>query len=259
MRHLVALLVAGCSASAAHHITTETTDGGTLPTSDGQPTGGGGPIALVYRGPASCAGCAEAVAGVLQLAAFDVHFVGPNEQLKATAETLSVATLYAQPGSAMSVPDSFDAMAPDATAIDAFVHAGGRYLGFADGGWLAGHDPGFQLLPGDSISYIASQGASVRNADDTVIQVNWCGQSRYVYFQDGPEFVVDPGAQGVTVLATYDTGAIAALVAPFGAGKVGVVGPHPEADLSWYAQYKLVDPDGPDPDLALNLIDTLMQ
>jgi hypothetical protein len=38
-----------------------------------------------------------------------------------------------------------------------------------------------------------------------------------------------------------------------------VVGPHPEADASWYAAYNLTDPDGPDADLAHDLIDAVMQ
>ena len=42
-------------------------------------------------------------------------------------------------------------------------------------------------------------------------------------------------APGVTVLATYAAnGEIAALVAPYGIGKVGVEGPHAEAPADWY-------------------------
>jgi glutamine amidotransferase-like uncharacterized protein len=215
----------------------------------------------VFRGPATCLGCAEAVAAVLATASegFEVHYIGPNEDIQLTADALAGAALFAQPGSALSVDDYFNTMAGCATTIDAYVHGGGRYLGFADGGYLAGKNPGYEMLPGDSNSYITSAGATVTDPQDTVIKITWRGQPRYVYFQDGPIFLIDPGTAGVTTLANYDNGTVAAVVTPFGAGKVGVVGPHPEADLSWYSYYGLVDPDGPDPDLAHDLIDTLMQ
>jgi hypothetical protein len=49
------------------------------------------------------------------------------------------------------------------------------------------------------------------------------------------------------------------LVAPFARGRVGVVGPHPEATPDWYDDYGLIDPDGLDADLGHDLIDTLMK
>lgn len=262
MRHLLALsLVAGCSAAKPHQISTGGGDAGVPPDNDATIGHPGGPLALVYRGPAACDGCSEAVAAVLATASegFEVRYIGPNEDADISPSALADAKLYAQPGGLVSVQDAFDAMGADATTIDAYVHAGGRYLGFCEGGYLAGMNPGFQLLPGDSNQYITSMNASVTSSDDTVIKIKWRNQSRYVYFQDGPLFVIENGAQNVQIIASYDTGANAALVAPFGNGKIGVVGPHVEADLSWYAAYHLVDPDGPDPDLAHDLIDTLMQ
>ena len=61
------------------------------------------------------------------------------------------------------------------------------------------------------------------------------------------------------VLATYTNGTIAALVASYGKGKVGVSGPHPEATAAWYRAYNLANSDGMDADLGYDLIDTLMQ
>ena len=99
----------------------------------------------------------------------------------------------------------------------------------------------------------------MRTSTDTIVKVNWRNQPRWMYFQDGPYFILNSGATGVTVLATYTNGKIAALVAPYGKGKVGVVGPHPEADARWYSDSKIVDPDGLDAKLGHDLIDTLMQ
>ncbi len=63
------------------------------------------PAALVYRGPAGCPGCSEAVAALLQRSKwrFDVTYVGPNETLQLSAATLQSAALFAQPGGAKRV------------------------------------------------------------------------------------------------------------------------------------------------------------
>jgi hypothetical protein len=46
------------------------------------------------------------------------------------------------------------------------------------------------------------------------------------------------------------------MVAPYGKGMVGVSGPHPEADQSWYDNADLVNPDGIRPDIAYDLVET---
>lgn len=58
------------------------------------------PQALVYRGPAACEGCAESVAHILKTSAsrFNVTYVGPNEDVDITSESLSKADAYCQPG-----------------------------------------------------------------------------------------------------------------------------------------------------------------
>jgi hypothetical protein len=196
----------------------------------------GGGIALVYRGPASCDGCSEAVAALLSLAVpgLQVAYCGPGER---TALSWTVMRGYA-------------------ADIRAFVRGGGCYLGFCLGGYLAGFDPGFGLLPGDSGEYTTSPGASVRTTDNTVVALRWRGRLRHAFFQDGPLFTLDAGK--ATVLATYTTGPVAAAVAAYGAGRVGVVGPHPEADVSWYADNGLTNPDGIHVDLGRDFVRTAL-
>jgi hypothetical protein len=77
-----------------------------------------------------------------------------------------------------------------------------------------------------------------------------------MFFQDGPVFRLESGAPA-TVLARYPNGEVAAVVAEFGAGRVGVVGPHPEADSSWYKN-GLVNPDGIRFDLGYDLVDAVV-
>ncbi|WP_240498141.1 hypothetical protein [Williamsia sp. 1135] len=57
------------------------------------------------------------------------------------------------------------------------------------------------------------------------------------------------------VLATYPNGIAAVMVAPYGQGKVGVSGPHPEADQSWYDEADLENPDRIRTDIAYELIE----
>jgi hypothetical protein len=217
------------------------------------------PVALVYRGPASIPGCPEAAAALLESSrwGFDVRYVGPDEDLPLSPRALTGATVYAQPGGG-TLDDGYRHVRHIRAAIRQFVHSGGRYLGFCLGGYLAGATPGFALLPGDTDQYIASTAATVGSEDDTLVQVCWRGRPRTLYFQDGPYFWVRRDAD-VTVVATYPNGTIAALVTGFGAGRVGVVGPHPEATGDWYADAGLVATGNLGADLGLDLVDAVMR
>lgn len=230
----------------------------------GQPSRVSRPLALVYRGPGGCRGCSEAVVALLQSSRwnFDIQYVGPKEKLKLSAQTLSRAVLYAQPGGGGDARYAYKSVIRqlgNPKIMTNWIKAGGHFLGICMGGYLAGTDPGFDLLPGEAGEWISSSGASWTNEKDTVIQVHWRNTLRWMYFQDGPYFQLDRGTSGVTVLATYMNNKIAALTAPYGKGRVGVVGPHPEADESWYQAYHLTNPDGSTADLGLDLIDTLMK
>ncbi|GDY33426.1 hypothetical protein GTS_50590 [Gandjariella thermophila] len=216
------------------------------------------PLALVYRGPASCSGCSESVAALLESTptGFRTRYVGPDEDVDVTPKTLAGAVVYAQPGGG-DVDPAWRRLHRYADDIRDFVHNGGHYLGFCLGGYLAGATPGFALLPGDTDRYIGSPNASVHTTDDTLVRVNWRGRQRTMFFQDGPIFRLRPGA-AATVLASYDTGAPAAVITAYGSGRVGVVGPHPEADRSWYRDADLSNPDGVHPDLGYDLVETTL-
>ncbi|MER7330379.1 MULTISPECIES: BPL-N domain-containing protein [unclassified Micromonospora] len=212
------------------------------------------PLALVYRGPAACSGCAEAVAALLRSApgGFRTEYCGPDEQRPISRSTLTEAVVYAQPGGG-NVGPAWRRLRDHAEEIRDFVRDGGHYLGFCLGAYLAAAQPGFGLLDGKVGQYIRTAGASVDSVDDAVVPVRWRGRSRHMFFQDGPTFTLRPGAPGI-VLATYDNGTPAAVVTAFGAGRVGLVGPHPEADRSWYADAELTNPDGIRLDLGHDLV-----
>ncbi|GIH16848.1 BPL-N domain-containing protein [Rugosimonospora africana] len=214
------------------------------------------PLALIYRGPASCSGCSESVAALLENMenGFHTEFCGPNEDLEISPQTLAKAAVYVQPGGG-TVDSAWRKLRRHADDIRNFVHGGGHYLGFCLGAYLAGATPGFALLPGNTDEYISTPGATVRTEDDTIVQVRWRGRLRNMYFQDGPAFTLRANAPA-TVIATYPTGAAAAVIATYGSGRVGVVGPHPEADKTWYSSAGLTNPDGIHLDLGYDFVES---
>jgi hypothetical protein len=202
-----------------------------------RPGSAGRPVALVYRGPASCPGCSEAVAALIRLSPlhFKVSYAGPGEKLKITAASLREAALYAQPGGGGSVRKGMTALGPAAAAtIKSYVAAGGHYLGICMGAYLAGSDPGMSLLaPGDTGEYDQTRGASVRTAAQAVIPVIWGRTVGYQYAQD-PPYIIPSGVRGEKVLSRFTNHLVDALVRPYRRGAVGVVGTHPEADRTWF-------------------------
>ena len=219
-----------------------------------------GPLALVYRGPASIDGCPEAVAAALARSRWDlsVRFVGPREQLPLEPGVLAQARLYAQPGGG-GLRRAHRKMRTAAGAIREFVRSGGGYLGFCLGGYLAGETPGFGLLPGDTDRFISSPGADPDHDGDSLVTLTWCGRPRRMFFQDGPWFDLDPARGPAEVFARYGNGLPAAVVAPFGRGSVGVVGPHPEASPDWYLDSGLPVPADLGDDLTQDLVDRVLR
>jgi glutamine amidotransferase-like uncharacterized protein len=207
-------------------------------------------VALVYRGNAGCDGCSEAVADLLKKDTkygFKIVYVGPQEKVS-VREGLKFqnVVLYVQSVGDGTVSTAYRSLKKDSPAIKNFVKNGGRYLGFCMGGYLADKF-GFGV---GADQYITSRGADVTDEADTMVKVSWRGNSRYMYFQDGAWF----SGKG-NVIAKYTNGKTAVMVKPYGKGKVGVSGVHPEADKTWGVQ----DPDGADADLGRDLINTLMK
>ncbi|WP_241844844.1 BPL-N domain-containing protein [Streptomyces silvensis] len=248
-----ALLAAGCGGSGSD-------ERGARADSDerggrGNRPGDGSPLALVYNGPQGCSGCAPSVADLLRRAPqpFRVTYVGPGTGVPLTADALADAQLYVQPGGGADLERTWRDLRGSANAVRDWVRGGGSYLGLCFGAYLAGRNPGFDLLPGDTDGYIDLPDTTIHHQRDTVVPVTWRDKKRHMYFQDGPAFLLDEDADA-DVLATYPNGSAAVVVAPYGKGRVGVSGPHPEADRSWYAEKGLRNPDGVRFDLAHELV-----
>jgi glutamine amidotransferase-like uncharacterized protein len=224
---------------------------------------GARPLALVYRGPASSPGIPADTAAFLRTCRqhFHVEFCGPHHgDLPINAATLARASLYVQPGGGNDFVGAWRSVRAYADPLREYVHRGGRYLGICMGGYLAGSGPGFNLLPGNCDDYTATRGAEIHGARNAVITIRWPASHhralRTIFYQDGPYFWLERGARA-RVMARYTNGRIAAMVAPFGHGVVGVSGPHPEANRSWYQLAGLRYP-GSTYDLGHQLVDTVM-
>ena len=235
-------------------------------TSNSGPSPDDGALAVVYRdywtGP--CDGDdTEAVAEALRASRwhFDVITAGPEGELPvAEALRLPGVRLYAQPGAAGDDAAAYRRQRADKRAIRSYVRHGGRYLGICMGAFLA--EPGFfNIFRGRVDEYYSSKGASITTDDPGLVPVVWRGNRRALYFQDGGFMIPGKGlrkdATGLDLIALYSNGTIAALVAPFGAGKVGLCGPHPEAPPAWYREAGLRYP-GPTQDMADDLIDSVV-
>jgi hypothetical protein len=214
-------------------------------------------VVLVYRGPASLPGCPEAVAATVAAAGLVPRYVGPHERLPLDARTLATASAYAQPGGD-ELGSVWPVLRAAAPTIRSYVAAGGAYLGYCLGAYLAGRDPGFGLLPGDTDQYTASPSATVRGRRGTVVSVRWRDRARMMYFQDGAAIHLWPDAEA-EVLARYDNGRPAAAVCGYGRGRVGVVGPHPEATEDWFTDVGLDPPRPLATDLAVDLLTTTLR
>jgi glutamine amidotransferase-like uncharacterized protein len=205
------------------------------------------PKALVYRGPSTCNGCPESVKNLLVTSPsnFEVSFVGPREDIKINADALSQVDVFAFPGGG-PLSKAARNLKDDMEVVRSFVKGGGTYMGFCLGAYMAG-SPGFDILPpGYHVNEECIQsGAEVQNRSNTMIQVDWkwsngskagSVEKRWMFFQDGSVVLGHEGqqAEGLKVLARYSSnGDIAATLSPYGNGRVGTVGPHPEADKSW--------------------------
>ncbi|KAK2591405.1 hypothetical protein QQS21_010911 [Conoideocrella luteorostrata] len=238
------------------------------------------PRALVYRGPQACKGCAEAVGKLLEGSAqkFAVTYVGPKEDNQISADLLSQAAVYAQPGGP-DLNSAYRELKEHSSEIRTFVQNGGRYLGFCLGAFLAGDTPGFGLLP-DGMNAVAerkSDGAQVTSTEDTMIQVDWnyrtkvgtysqgeTATRKWVYFQDGAVITGIPKDNNNTVLGRYSSnGNVAASLTPLGKGWVALVGPHPEATPDWSTAsavraYRLKNPDGVTFDIGYDFVNAAM-
>jgi len=209
---------------------------------------------FVLKSKGVCDGCAEAISKMLFTERIPSQIVGP-EQLKSSVGPRDAVVI----GGSEPDADGEWTVKQDLMRARAFqwlkdhIYNGGRYVGICSGAYLteawidqASGIRGLDIFPGRVANYSLGKKSQY-------VKTRWSrqGRERFTYFQDGPAFYPDPGA-AVDVLGTFaKDGTIAAAVFPYGAGKVGVLSPHLEADKAWGDQAQIRDPDGLDYDLGI--------
>jgi glutamine amidotransferase-like uncharacterized protein len=206
------------------------------------------PKIFVYvHNPISSIECSDAIYEVLKDSGlYDVKFIGPDAfpVLPLTPENLSGAALFVMGGGSGNDSAFPSLMGRKAQMIRDYVSANGRFLGICMGAYVAAK-PYLNLVAPDTrvMQYISRPQADVLTDVDTVLTTFWNGVASELYFQDGPCFgkrSSSPSLTG-TVVARYTNNDIAALIQPYGvSGKIGLVGPHPEAARWWFYTTKLI-------------------
>jgi glutamine amidotransferase-like uncharacterized protein len=227
------------------------------------------PVFLVYVEHPMCSmDCADAVLDILNLSGkYECKFVGPssfpylivNEQLLSTADCLVI------PGG-LGDADQFDTslLKKLSTDIKNYISTGGKYMGICAGGYFAGHHY-LDILNQNTkaAQYVKRKKSTIKHENHDVVTVNWNREQRTVFFYDGAAFVPKKGypAIGGEIIATYLNGDPAAIIQSYGKGKVGVMGPHPEAHKWWfYSQTRIKNRwrDCIQHDLLLDFVERLL-
>jgi glutamine amidotransferase-like uncharacterized protein len=192
--------------------------------------------------------CADGVADVLERSGkYKVTLAGPSlfKGYRLRDEVLADYNMLVLPGG-LGDADQYDEslLKRDASSIRRYVASGGRYLGICMGGYFASYHY-LDLLNKDTkaVQYVKRAGADVTHENHSVLNVYWEGKYHSVYFHDGAAFV--PRKKGVEIsgeiVARYSNEDAAALIQENGRGKVGVIGPHPEAHRWWFYSQRRIE------------------
>ncbi|WP_168191899.1 BPL-N domain-containing protein [Chromobacterium phragmitis] len=189
----------------------------------------------IFNGAGVCPGCAEAVAAFFDPQRDTVQYLNESNLDSARLKRIS---LYVQPGGSDDIDETLDALRPaQVQALRRFVADGGGYLGICAGAYLAArYSSAADKKPAYGLIALPELNAETASAKPSLLPIRWGGRERMAYNQSGPHMGKTP-PPGASVLARYrDTRRIAALSAPYGRGKVVLIGPHLEADASWYRE-----------------------
>lgn len=187
--------------------------------------------------------CSDGVCEVLNASGvYKARMIGPDSYpfVELNQQNLHQAACLVIPGGHGDA-DQFDGrLSCHVDVIRQYVGAGGRYLGICMGAYFAGHHY-FNILHKDTqaTQYIKRPGSTVKRENHDVVVVDWVEHTaakHTIYFHDGAAFIPAPGHTTTSghVIARYQNGDAAALIQNYKSGKVGVIGPHPEAQKWWF-------------------------
>jgi glutamine amidotransferase-like uncharacterized protein len=200
------------------------------------------PLFLVYVEHPMCnIDCADGVRDVLENSReYTVLLVGPSSfpYKELSEKLLHEATCLIIPGG-IGESDQYDnsKLKTYAGLIKNYVACGGRYLGICMGSYFAGHHY-LSLLKKDTrvVQYVKRKDAVVHHEKPAVIELMWEDSNQHMYFADGAAFVPRRGSKHISgeIVARYMNSDPAAIIQSHRKGRVGVIGPHPEAHKWWF-------------------------
>ena len=215
------------------------------------------PYALIYNGPTADQASTEAISSVVQQLGLTVRYIANLDDLPTQ---LGDARVFIIGGTDDDVEPLLQRFTPALrTTLKTYLRQGGRYLGICGGAYLASLGwpeedrfvEGLALVPAQSDGYD-------QDFEAKIYPVTWLGETRQMYYQAGPSFALAKSPETVARLAYFEDRQLAALMSTFGAGKVAVSGPHPEAPDSWRAEALRGDQMDRNIDLALQLLRELL-
>ena len=163
---------------------------------------------------------------------YNIKFFNEKDDLKLV---LSDAKIVAFPGGIGDADKYYEFFKRrSANVIADFVEQGGYYLGICMGAYWAGSHY-FDILDGvDAVQYIKRPNADIRRSYGTVAPVIWQGRNQDMFFYDGCALIGDESK--FTTVARYANGDPMAIIQ----NRIGLIGCHPESQLSWYKDYKYI-------------------
>lgn len=215
------------------------------------------PYALIYNGPTADPASTEAISSVVQQLGLTVRYIANLDDLQTQ---LGDARVFIIGGTDDDVEPLLQRFTPALrSTLKTYLRQGGRYLGICGGAYLASLGwpeedrfvEGLALVPAQSDGYD-------QDFEAKIYPVTWLGETRQMYYQAGPSFALAESPESVARLAYFEDRQLAALMSTFGAGKVAVSGPHPEAPDSWRAEALRGDQMDRNLDLALQLLRELL-
>lgn len=215
------------------------------------------PYALIYNGPTADPASTEAISNVVQQLGLTVRYIANLDDLPTQ---LGDTRVFIIGGTDDDVEPLLQRFTPALrTTLKTYLRQGGRYLGICGGAYLASLGwpeedrfvEGLALVPAQSDGYD-------QDFEAKIYPVTWLGETRQMYYQAGPSFALAKSPETVARLAYFEDRQLAALMSTFGAGKVAVSGPHPEAPDSWRAEALRGDQMDRNIDLALQLLRELL-
>jgi glutamine amidotransferase-like uncharacterized protein len=204
-------------------------------------------ILIYVENPMCSIDCADGLRDVLESSpSYQVTLVGPGSIPKQdlNSDIMRKADCVVMPGGTGDASRFKKSKLKNIKEeLQEYISEGGKYLGICMGAYFADKRY-FDILSKSTraVQYAKRTGSTIKHEKHAIVTLDWEHEEKNIYFHDGTAFVPSLFHSKINgdVVAKYKNGDAAALIQTYGKGKVGVIGPHPEAQKWWfYVQPKI--------------------